>query len=83
MLCPFPPPPPQKKKVLPSQTCAAPSQSRTAPPPRAAGVGGLLDILLEDSLEGYVFCAFFGFGVIGLIRTLKLPVVEGGSGIGF
>ncbi|PSC77053.1 Lysine histidine transporter 1 [Micractinium conductrix] len=47
------------------------------------GVGGLLDILLEDSLEGYVFCAFFGFGVIGLIRTLKLPVVEGGSGIGF
>lgn len=46
------------------------------------GVGGLLDILLEDSLEGYVACVVFGFSIIGVIRKLKLPVVEGGS-VGF
>jgi hypothetical protein len=45
-------------------------------------VGGLLDILLEDSLEGYVACVAFGFLIIGAIRLLKLPVVEG-SGLGF
>lgn len=46
-------------------------------PDYVAGVGGLLDILLEDSLEGYVACIAFGVGVIWLIRVLKLPVVEG------
>lgn len=45
------------------------------------GVGGLLDILFEDSLEGYVACVGFGVGIILLIRLLKLPVVEG-SGLG-
>ncbi|KAL4424862.1 hypothetical protein ABPG77_011112 [Micractinium sp. CCAP 211/92] len=43
------------------------------------GVDGLLGILLEDSLEGYVACTVFGFAIGTLIRTLKLPVVEGGG----
>ena len=62
----------------------APSMPAHAPacPPRAPGVGGLLDILFEDSLEGYVGCVVFGLSIIGLIRALKLPVVEG-NGLGF
>lgn len=44
-----------------------------------AGVDGLLGILLEDSLEGYVACTVFGFAIGTIIRKLKLPVVEGGS----
>jgi hypothetical protein len=43
----------------------------------AAGVGGLLDIVFEESLEGFVACIVFGWVVLGLIRVLKLPVVEG------
>ncbi|EFN50781.1 expressed protein [Chlorella variabilis] len=43
------------------------------------GVGGLLDILFEDSLEGYVACVAFGWLIILLIKVLKLPVVEGNS----
>lgn len=41
------------------------------------GVGGLLDIVFEESLEGFVACIVFGWVVLGLIRVLKLPVVEG------
>ncbi|KAL4421343.1 hypothetical protein ABPG75_010634 [Micractinium tetrahymenae] len=44
------------------------------------GVDGLLGILLEDSLEGYVACTVFGYAIGTIIRQLKLPVVEGGPG---
>ena len=67
------PPPPTPPRCLPMPLPA---------PPRATGVGGLLDILFEDSLEGYVGCVVFGLSIIGLIRALKLPVVEG-NGLGF
>ena len=49
--------------------------------PLCAGVGGMLDIIFEDSLEGYIVCTVFGLGVIVLIRALRLPVVEG-NGLG-
>ena len=42
-----------------------------------AGVGGLLDWLFEDSLEGYVICTVFGLGVVFVVRALNLPIVEG------
>lgn len=60
-------------------TCLLTAQHCPLALPRLAGVDGLLGILLEDSLEGYVACTVFGFAIGTLIRTLKLPVVEGGG----
>lgn len=47
------------------------------------GVGGLLDILLEDSLEGYVACTAMGFGIIavGVAKCGRLVLRRGWVGM--
>lgn len=56
-------------------------------PPRPAvilywrGVGGLLDILLEDSLEGYVACCALGFAIIGVRARARARVCGGRHGM--
>ena len=81
---PQPPQPPRPRTeagCVPQEPHAAAAAAAAAAHAAAAGagVGGLLDILFEDSLEGYVACVAFGWLIILLIKVLKLPVVEGNS----
>ena len=43
----------------------------------AAGLWGLLDWALGDSLSGFIACVAFGLGVIVVFKLYKLPMVDG------